>query len=94
MIQCTFTALLNSFLLSPASQQKKILAHNFDVKICECYALKAVTPCKVGFNSLKYKEARFTGKVGHNSLSMDSLLECLSNFEIQLKRLEIESYMS
>ena len=42
-------------------------------------------------NSLEYKEATFIEDFEYPWL--DSILECLSNFEIQLKRLEIENYV-
>ena len=91
MTQCAFTVLLNSFLSAPASKLKKVMARNFAIKICECYAQKAVTPCIVGDNSLEYKEASF---VGNDEVSLlDPLLECLSNFQIQLKRLEIKRFI-
>ena len=91
MTQCAFTVLLNSFLSAPVSKQKKIHATDLNVNVCDCYAQKAITPCKVESNSLEYKEAKFIGDFDYPWL--DSILECLSNFEIQLKRLEIESYV-
>ena len=89
--QCAFTILLNLFLSAPASKQKKIKASTFDFQPCECNAGKAVMPCVVGSNSLEYKEATF---IGDDEVSLfDSILKCLSNFEIQLKRLAFENYI-
>ena len=89
--QCAFTILLKLFLSAPASKQKKIWASKFDFQPCECNAQKAVTPCKVGSNSLEYKEAGFGGD---DEVSMfDPIFKCLSNFETQLKRLEFEGYI-
>lgn len=91
MTQCAFIVLLKSFLSSPASKQKKIIAVNFDVKTCKCYAKEAVIPCIVGPNSLEYKEAMFNGEIDDSFL--DPILECLSKFEVQLKRLAFETYI-
>ena len=89
--QCAFTILLNLFLSSPASKQKKIIGFKFDLKPCECNAQKAVAPCVVGSNSLEYKEATFIGE--YEVSLFDPILKCLLDFEIQLKRLEFESYV-
>ena len=89
--QCAFTVLLNLFLSAPASKQKKIVASTFDFQPCECNAQKAVMPGIAGSNSLEYKEATF---IGDDEVSLfDSILKCLSNFEIQLKRLGFECYI-
>ena len=90
--QCAFTELMNFFLSAPASKQKKIDTNSFNVKICECYAHKAVTPCIVGDNSLEYKEAIFGGGFDYDQFLLDPILMCLSNFTIQLKRLDIQCY--
>ena len=90
MTQYAFTVLLNSFLSAPASKQKKVVVYSFDVFICECHAQKAVMPYKVGSNSLEYKEVTFMGYDEYSGL--DPLLKCLSNVEIQLKRLEFQRY--
>ena len=92
MTLCALTVLLNSFLLAPASKQKKVVADGFDVEICSCHAQKAVMPLKVGSNSLEYKEVSFTGDYAQDYSGLDPLFKCLSNFEIQLKRLVFENY--
>ena len=79
------------FLSALASKQKIIWASTFDLQPCECNIQKAVTPCIVGSNSLEYKEATF---IGEDEVSLfDPILKCLSDFEIQLKYLEFESYI-
>ena len=92
MTQCAFTELMNLFLSASASKQKKIdVAHSFTVKICDCYAHKAVTPCTISDNSLEYKEATFCGSWFESLL--DPILMCFSNFTIQLKRLAFDCYI-
>jgi hypothetical protein len=88
--QCALIELLNLFLSAPASKPKKIAAYSFDVKICECYAHKAITPC-MGDNSLEYKELTFNGNIDESLL--DPILRCLSNFTLELKRLAFECYV-
>ena len=91
MTQCAFIVLLNLFLSAPASKQKKRRASFFDVEVCDCYTHKAVTPCIVGDNSLEFKEAKF---IGHDYESLlDPILKCLSNYAVQLKCLDFESYV-
>ena len=90
--ECAVITLLNSFLSAPASKPKKLIGSYFNVEICGCYAHKAVTPSRVGENSLEFKEATFTGHLDDDSL-LDPLLECLSNFEIQLKHLSFGDYV-
>ena len=94
MTQCAFTVLLNLFLSAPVTncKQKKAVLSDLNVEICECYVQKAITPFKVGSNSLQCKELAFTGNNPDDYPKLDPLLMCLSNFEIQLKRLEFEAY--